>query len=80
MGIKLVGDKVENPSDNNFGNATLVYILADANTEVLHELADGSTLVGRIKIPSGQSIKLVKGSTDVITCPTSTCTPIAYHW
>lgn len=80
MSYKLVGDIVENPSDNDISNATLVYVLADATTTLVHELADGSTLVGRIKLNSGQSIRLVKGSTDKITCPTSTCTPIAYHW
>ena len=80
MAYKLLGDKVENPTDDVFNGATLVYILANSTTTVILEKADGTTLIGKIKIPAGGSINLTKDATDKVTCPTSSCTPIAYHW
>lgn len=80
MAYKLLGDIVENPTDEDFNGATLVYIAANSATEAILEKADGSTLIGRIKIASGGTIQLVKDSSDKITCPTSSCTPVAYHW
>jgi hypothetical protein len=80
MAYKLLGDIIENPTNDNIGSANLVYISAGSATEAILEKADGSTLIGRIKMASGQSITLVKEATDKITCPNSSCTPIAYHW
>ena len=81
MAYKLLGDIIENPTNDNIGSATLVYISAGSATEaILEKAADGSALIGRIKMASGQSITLVKEATDKITCPNSSCTPIAYHW
>jgi hypothetical protein len=80
MAYKLLGDIIENPTNDNIGSATLVYISAGSTTEAILEKADGSALIGRIKMASGQSITLVKEATDKITCPNSSCTPIAYHW
>ena len=81
MAYKLLGDIIENPTNDNIGSATLVYISAGSATEaILEKAADGSALIGRRKMASGQSITLVKEATDKITCPNSSCTPIAYHW
>ena len=80
MAYKLLGDIIENPANDTIGNATLVYILATSATDALLEKADGTTLIGKIKIASGQSINLTKDATDKITCPNSSCTPIGYHW
>jgi hypothetical protein len=80
MAYKLLGDITTNPTNDDIGTATLVYISATSATEAILEKADGSTLIGRIKMASGQSINLTKDATDKITCPNSSCTPIAYHW
>ena len=80
MAYKLLGDITTNPTNDTIGNATVVYILATSATDALLEKADGTTLIGKIKIAAGQSINLTKDATDKITCPNSSCTPIAYHW
>ena len=80
MAYKLLGDITTNPTNDDIGTATLVYISATSATEAILEKADGSTLIGKIKMSSGQSINLTKDATDKITCPNSSCTPIAYHW
>ena len=79
MAYKLIGTKVENPSDAVFGGATLIYISATSTTEAILETS-GDVEIGRIRIASGQSISLVKDSTDKLTCANRVCTPIANHW
>ena len=79
MAYKLLGTKVENPSDEVFNGATLIYISATATTEAILETS-GDVEIGRIRISSGQSISLVKDATDKVTCSNSVCTPIANHW
>ena len=79
MAYKLLGNKVENPDDEVFSGATLIYISATAITEAILKTS-GDTEIGRIRIASGQSISLVKDSTDKLTCANSVCTPIANHW
>lgn len=80
MAYKLLGDIVENPTDEDFNGATLVHIVAVGADVVRLEKADGTTLIGQINVPAGGSIDLVKDATDKITCSNSGCTPIAYHW
>ena len=79
MAYKLLGDIIENPTNDNIGSATLVYISAGSATEAILETS-GDVEIGRIRIASGQSISLVKDSTDKLTCANSVCTPIANHW
>ena len=80
MAYKLLGDIVANPTNDNVGSSTLVYISASAATEAILEKADGTTLIGKMKLSSGQSVTLTKDATDKLTCANSSCTPIAYHW
>ena len=79
MAYKLLGTKVDNPTDATFNGATLIYISATAATEAILETS-GDVEVGRIRIASGQAVSLVKDSTDKLTCSNSVCTPIANHW
>jgi len=79
MAYKLLGNKVENPDDEVFSGATLIYISATLATEAVLKTS-GDVVIGRIRISSGQSISLVKDATDKVTCPNSVCTPIANHW
>ena len=82
MAYKLLGAAVTNPVDQNFSSATLVHVVASANVTltVKKSVADGGSVIGTIRISANSSIDVVKYLTDTITCPTSICTPIAYHW
>tara|TARA_B100001750_G_C15167063_1_gene427347 strand:- start:136 stop:375 length:240 start_codon:yes stop_codon:yes gene_type:complete len=79
MAYKLLGDKIENPTDDVFNGATLIYISATSATEAILETS-GDVIIGKIRVASGQSISLVKDATDKLSCPNSVCTPIANHW
>ena len=80
MAYKLLGEIVDDPTDEDFGGVTLVYILANGADTVRLEKADGNTVIGTMKLAAGQSIRLTKDATDKVTCTNSSCTPIAYHW
>ena len=79
MAYKLLGAAVPNPVNQVFGKATLVHVVASAAVTLTVKRAD-DTVVGTIRIPANSSIDVVKYSTDKISCLTSICTPIAYHW
>jgi len=79
MAYKLLGAAVTNPSDDDFNGATLVYVVASAAQLLTVKRADQS-VVGTIRVLANSSIEVVKKSTETISCLTSICTPIAYHW
>jgi len=82
MAYKLLGAAVTNPVDEGFSGAPLVHVVASANVTltVKKSVADGGSVIGTIRISANSSIDVVKNSTDRISCLTSICTPIAYHW
>jgi hypothetical protein len=82
MAYKLLGAAVSNPSDEGFSGATLVHVVASAavTLTVKKSVADGGSVIGTIRISANSSIDVVKNPTDRISCLTSICTPIAYHW
>tara|TARA_B110000467_G_scaffold109801_1_gene100117 strand:- start:324 stop:563 length:240 start_codon:yes stop_codon:yes gene_type:complete len=79
MAYKLLGSAIPNPSDEGFSGATLVHVVASANVTLTVKSAD-SAVIGTIHVSANSSIDVVKNSTDTISCDTSICTPIAYHW
>lgn len=79
MAYKLLGAAVSNPSDEGFSGATLVHVVASADVTLTVKQAD-SSVIGTIRASANSSIDVVKNSTDTISCATSICTPIAYHW
>ena len=80
MAYKLLGEVIDDPTDEPFNGATLIYILANGVDTVRLEKEDGTTVIGTMKLAAGQSIRLTKDATDKVTCTNSSCTPIAYHW
>tara|TARA_B110000467_G_scaffold42139_1_gene38709 strand:+ start:324 stop:563 length:240 start_codon:yes stop_codon:yes gene_type:complete len=79
MAYKLLGAAVANPDKVNIGSATLVHVVASAAATLTVRKADES-VIGEIRISANSSIDVVKNPTDTISCLTSICTPIAYHW
>ena len=79
MAYKLLGPAVPNPNNEVFGKASLVHVVASAAVTLTVKRAD-NTVVGTIRILANSSIDVVKNPTDKISCVTSICTPIAYHW
>jgi hypothetical protein len=79
MAYKLLGAAVTNPVDEDFSGATLVHVVASAAVTLTVKKADTS-VVGTIRISANSSIDVVKYSAETISCLTSICTPIAYHW
>jgi|TARA_B110000438_G_scaffold190332_1_gene181979 hypothetical protein len=74
MKVKVLSPIIPNPNANTIDNATLVRVVATASTIVLI----AGEINGSVRVPANGVVDIVKYAADVLTCPTSDCTKIAY--
>jgi len=65
------GSVVTNASDNDFSRAQYVRITATADTTVVLEESNGSTVIGQVYLEDGDTVIIEKHPAEKITCPTS---------
>ena len=77
MAYKLLGEVFVDPANTTMDNASLVHVVANADTFVIINIGKDPK---RVKVFGGDTIDIVKKPAETIDCPSSECTAIAYHW
>jgi len=79
MKLKLLGQSVDNASNNNIGEATLVRVHCTAAATLTLRLAGAGAIVGSVYIGQGETVLIEKNPTEEISCATSKSTKVAYN-
>lgn len=76
--IKILGSAVENPSNNNINEATMVSLTATSAGAVTRKTSGGAT-IGTLYVSANATVLIEKEPTDTLTHAAAWATKIAYN-